>query len=146
MLGLKHKSFLPHIVQPSCLSLILSCIFCFLSSVRLLYLVLYWLCPLFCQYSCFVVYPSLIWAFCVFAVHTGNPSLPSSSKGAETPPPPPHPHPPKKTDLQIKWGATKRRRNRRERWERKQVWFFDNRKKKKCPRTLCRRCRFWQRL
>lgn len=83
MLSLKHKSFLPHIVQPSCLSLILTCIYCFLSSVRLLYLVLYLLCPLSCQYSCFVVYPSLIQAFCVFAVHTGNPSLPSSSKGAE---------------------------------------------------------------
>lgn len=51
--------------------------------MRLLYLVLYLLCPLSCQYSCFVVYPSLIQAFCVFAVHTGNPSLPSSSKGAE---------------------------------------------------------------
>lgn len=35
------------------------------------------LSSLFCQYIYFVVLPSLICAFCMFAVHTENPSLPS---------------------------------------------------------------------
>lgn len=68
----KHRSTA---VKP--LAFFFSCLLCVFSTWFFFFL----FCPCLCQYICFVVHPSFIWAFCGFGMHTENPSLPSNSEG-----------------------------------------------------------------